>query len=185
MYEIHTAETPNPNAYKFMIATELLFEDNYQYQRTDFPEESVFLSQIFKHPGIRQIYCADRFFTVTKEPDADWFEIAGYVRKTIIYYLTPEAIAFLTEGEIAKKHKIQSPNSDNPNLNEWFSSKILPATEQDGGGMFLRRTTDDTVIVEPVGACVGCPYIDQTLEQGILEPLKNISSSLTKIEWKV
>lgn len=44
---------------------------------------------------------------------------------------------------------------------------IRPALHVDGGDLVLREVVGDTVTVELVGACVGCPLSMETLTAGI------------------
>ena len=182
MYEIHTQETPNPKAYIFRLVNNFYSEHNLEFTRENHPD-NVFLNDLFQHHSIQRIYLCANFFTVVQDGSCSWFETAGYVRRAILFHLTPSVIQELMRDEVLNSYRIHPPSSENPFLNEWFSTKILPATQQDGGGMFLREIIDDTLILQRVGACVGCPYVDITLEQGILKPLQNILPNISKIEW--
>jgi Fe-S cluster biogenesis protein NfuA len=183
MYEIYTQETPNPNAYLFRLATEPFSEYNLEFTRENHPSDNAFLTDLFGHRAITRVYICDNFLTIVQDGSAIWFEVAGYVRRAIMHHFSPDTIRELTDEAILTKYQVIPPNSENPFLNEWFSTKILPATEKDGGGMFLRDVVGDTLILQRVGACVTCPYVDITLEQGILKPLQNVLPNVQKITW--
>lgn len=60
---------------------------------------------------------------------------------------------------------------------------IRPALQADGGDIVLHEVHEDTglVEVELVGACVGCPMSDQTLQVGVERILRDRVDGVTRV----
>lgn len=59
--------------------------------------------------------------------------------------------------------------------------KIRPFLISDGGNVEFVKYEDDIVYIKMLGACVGCPLIDNTLEDGIETVLKQEVPSIKKV----
>jgi Fe-S cluster biogenesis protein NfuA len=60
---------------------------------------------------------------------------------------------------------------------------IRPAVQQDGGDIELAGvTTDGTVRIRFLGACVGCPSSEITLREGIARNLRERIPEVTEVE---
>jgi Fe-S cluster biogenesis protein NfuA len=60
---------------------------------------------------------------------------------------------------------------------------IRPAVQQDGGDIELVGvTTDGTVRIRFLGACVGCPSSEITLREGIARNLRERIPEVTEVE---
>ena len=60
---------------------------------------------------------------------------------------------------------------------------IRPALQADGGDIVLHDVHEDTglVEVELVGACVGCPMSDQTLQVGVERIMRDRVDGVTRV----
>jgi Fe-S cluster biogenesis protein NfuA len=157
-------ETPNPNAYKFYVDRRLLPLGAYQLTKNE-KSGVIFLDQLITLSYIESVYVGFDFITIQKNSEIEWYELIDTVKQLAARYLPqsdwnaliPNCNSAAEFGEIS----------------EYFTRIILPATEKDGGGIFLKNYEPSTGLLEVQirGACQGCPYTRETLLKGILAPL--------------
>lgn len=165
--ELYSQATPNPNAYRFVASLELLPEGYVEFTRGDYATNSPhsLASLVFAYPEIERITVAANFITLTKQPHADW--------DLLLPLLRPAMADWLREKPAVFTPTLPLPHAaDLTQVAEYFRQRILPATAEDGGGIYLLGQTPEALLVRTVGACTGCPHLPTTLRQGILEPLQ-------------
>lgn len=171
-------KTPNPLAFKFATSLILMPEGAYEVRREDPPSGLPFLDDIFARWPISRIYIASNFITLMRQEEADWMELSMEIRDYITLAIREGRFE---PGVVPSQFRIDSWNG-HPGLHEFFTRRILPATEQDGGGIFLSGYDDGVLQVSVAGACHSCPYAQQTIEQGIVEPLNKGIAKLKKVQ---
>jgi Fe-S cluster biogenesis protein NfuA len=159
--------TPNPNAYKFPTSVMLVPEGAYEIRREDFPTGLPTMDAFFQNWPLERVYVASNFVTATKPQEVDWFECSQAIRDYLAEGLRLGSLDFATLPERFRLDLV--PNSGE--LNEFFVKRILPATEQDGGGIFLKAFENGEMQLMVAGACTGCPHAPDTIQKGIVEPL--------------
>lgn len=175
---VFTQKTPNPNAYKFPTSIELVPEGSYEFRKEDAPTGCAFVDHFFNSWDVERVYIASNFVTVLKAEGTEWFEFSRDVRDFISEAIRDE---LYSPERLPATFRLQTAN-DHPQLNEWFAGTILPATEKDGGGIFLKSYNDGELRIGLAGACYNCPYAPQTIQKGIAEPLHRQLGELKKIK---
>ncbi|MCS6905618.1 MAG: NifU N-terminal domain-containing protein [Bacteroidia bacterium] len=161
---IQVEVTPNPRACKFYVDSEILKEGAFEIRKTK-KSGVIFLDELLSLEWVDSIYVGNHFFTVLKNVDTDWQEFIPIIKEYAADYFSVSDWNLLT------------PNCQNASnwgfISEFFARFILPATEKDGGGIFLQGYDSKAGVVEIKisGACRGCPYTRETLLKGILRPL--------------
>jgi Fe-S cluster biogenesis protein NfuA len=156
--------TPNPNAYKFYMDRQLLHSGAYQLTKGE-KSGVIFLDQLIALTYIESIYVGFEFITIQKNPSIEWYEVVDIVKRLAAKYLPQSDWSALI------------PNCNSAaefgEISEYFTHVILPATEKDGGGIFLKNYEPSSGLIEVQirGACQGCPHTRETLLKGILGPL--------------
>ena len=77
-------ETPNPQAGKFTVGRTLV--EGRSGRTFDTPEAArgtPAAERLFAEPGVRSVFMVADFVTVTKDPAADWTELAPRVRAAL------------------------------------------------------------------------------------------------------
>lgn len=165
--EIVIQETPNPRARKFLLSVPLYDHGHAQLVRGEpGAEDSLLGASLFAVPAVQLLYLSDGFITVLLTQGATWEEHQLAIRTAI-----QEAWA---RQENAKHPLLPAPVLPavvNHPAGEDFRTRILPATEQDGGGIYLVAASETELSVQLKGACVACPYLPMTIQKGILNPL--------------
>jgi len=160
-------KTPNPDAYKFVSSTPLIETGGYEVKRSDMPTGVPWIDTVFESWSVDRVYVAQNFITALKSQDADWTTFDREMRE----FLT----AMIREGEFNEQvfpdvYAVSNLATDEQ-LVPFFQQRILPATQQDGGGIYLKAYHDGEMELVLTGACFNCPHAPTTVQKGIVEPL--------------
>ncbi len=85
--KIRIAGTPNPNAAKFEVRRAIFDAEGRSYFERPPAGENPLAERIFGVRGVRAVFMADNFVTVTKEEDVGWPEIIDDIRDAILQEL--------------------------------------------------------------------------------------------------
>lgn len=166
---LQTRATPNPNAYVFEFPDiEELAPWPLEASKAQAPTGLPLFDRLLAVEAVERVYVAGNFVTVVKRSDVEWFELTVELRSIIRSSLDFRALA---DAERTAALRIPPLSADHPLVHEWFAQRILPATERDGGGIYVRQYDAGRLLVQPVGACFGCPHFGQTVEMGVRQPL--------------
>ncbi|MCS7073929.1 MAG: NifU family protein [Bacteroidia bacterium] len=161
---IQTESTPNPDVYKFVTNQTLFTVPGIEVCLDDELKPSGLIQELFRFP-LSRIYLAGDFIAVEKKPEADWTILAAQIRQTVRNWLSAGKPIFETTVERTN----HSPSSHiQEQINSWLFTTIVPATNLDGGAMVVSNIEGNTVTIKALGACKGCPYVQETLQKGVL-----------------
>ena len=109
---IYTEANPNPNSLKF-VANFMLMPEGVS---RDFPdiksaEEAPLAIKLFEKSYVKRVFYMSNFITVTKDDEADWYEIKGEVL-TIIKSHLEAGLQILTEKEVKENHHVAASDTD-------------------------------------------------------------------------
>lgn len=169
--EVVAQTTPNPRAHRFLTTVELLPEGALELVRGEAHAPSPLLEALWALPGVERVYVAGHFVTVLRTAEVEWYELAPQVRQALKAVLAEAPIdrPLLTPPAPVTE---PPPAEHEPALQEWFRTRILPATEQDGGALFFEGLEGGRLRLRARGACQSCPYLAETVQKGILAPLR-------------
>lgn len=172
LIDVVAQSTPNPLAHCFLTTVELLPTGAAELGRGEAYAPSALLDALFALEGVERVYVAGHFVTVLRAPEADWAALAVQVRQALRAVLSqaPEGQPLLTPP--APVSQAPAPEAE-PALQEWFRTRILPATERDGGAIFFEGLEAGQLVLQARGACQSCPYLAETVQKGILAPLRS------------
>jgi NFU1 iron-sulfur cluster scaffold homolog, mitochondrial len=170
LLDVVAQATPNPAAHRFLTTVELLPEGALELHRGEDHAPSLLLDALLAIEGVRSLYVAGHFVTVTKAATHEWFELLPQLRQALLDVLGQN------EGPlalVAPTPVTEAPEAEHePGLQEWFRTRILPATESDGGAIFFEGVADGQLRLQARGACASCPHLATTVQKGILGPLR-------------
>ena len=75
--------TPNINALKFLINRRLTEGKSRTFRAPEEAGEVPLARALLSIPGVVQVFFLNDFITITRDPQADWDEIAGQVEGAI------------------------------------------------------------------------------------------------------
>lgn len=153
----------------FAVKAPAEFRDAKSLRRSPLAEN------IFDFGGIISVLITPDCLSVTKEPSADWGELKPQV--------LAEIMDFLIKGEAVLKETNESEKDDIVSqIIGLLDARIRPAVQKDGGDIVFKSFINGIVYVEMRGKCVGCPYSQRTLKDGVERVLKNYIKEVIAVE---
>jgi Fe-S cluster biogenesis protein NfuA len=170
-------KTPNPEAFKFPSSEPVVSDGPWEFTEANHPASHPFVAAFFTNWPVERIYIGPDFVTVLKKPTVEWFEIVREVREHIQSAVREDRIG---QGDFPDDARIFNDPADSQ-LEAYFNERILPATERDGGGIFIQEFRNGQMTLKLAGACVNCPYAPNTIQEGIVKPLSGAVPNLKHI----
>lgn len=171
---IETEQTPNPATLKFLPGQTVLADGAADFRDAAACAHAPLAKLLFAVDGVKGVFLARDFITVTKSEDKDWRSLKPHVLAAIMDHFVSglpamEAAGASTapttenglEGEIIKQ------------IRELIEQRVRPAVAQDGGDITFNRFEDGVVYLNLKGSCAGCPSSTATLKSGIENMLKH------------
>ena len=119
---------------------------------------------IFDLGGVTSVVITPDCLSVTKEEGALWDDLKPQV--------LAEIRDFLSRGEAPVREGEETAEDVVHNIVGLLNARIRPAIRKDGGDIVFRGFEDGIVYVELQGKCVGCPYSQRTLKDGVEKLLR-------------
>jgi NFU1 iron-sulfur cluster scaffold homolog, mitochondrial len=177
---ILTEHTPNPDALKFVPHVALTCGASHWCAS---PADAPLAAQLFALEGVRRVFIAPDFVTVTRAPDGPGWADLRYAVISVI----PE---FLEAGEpalAADASAATTPPDDDEiasEIRQVLGLYVRPGVARDGGDVLFERFEPETGIVwvKLQGACGGCPSSRLTLKSGIEQILRRYIPEVLQVE---
>ncbi len=191
---IQTETTPNPDVLKFLPGRDVLGEGVAEYRNAETAQASPLAQALFGLEGVRRVFLAGDFLTVTREPDgASWPQLKAPILAAIMEHYTSGApmlrAAAGGEAESGETgHDDTAYEGDTAQIvaeiKDLLDTRIRPAVAQDGGDITFSRFEAETGVVwlHMRGACSGCPSSSATLKAGVENMLKHYVPEVTRVE---
>ncbi|MCL4155651.1 UNVERIFIED_CONTAM: hypothetical protein GTU68_065976 [Idotea baltica] len=181
---IQTQDTPNPQTLKFLPGVEVLKSGTRSYESADNCNDAPIAASVFKVEGVRSIFLAKDFISVTKEEAQDWEYLKPLVLAAIMDHLLA-GMPTVMETSAEKEQNNKPITSDDEVTNQiidLIETRVRPAVAQDGGDIVFRDFKEGVVYLELQGACSGCPSSSITLKSGIENMLKHYIPEVESVE---
>lgn len=152
---IRVQETPNPNAWKFILDRPVLTDGKATYSTIQEAEHNNLARSLFQIPGVRQIHYFQNVITVTHQFDVESEEIKQQVCAVIQTRMpvhNPNQTV-LDEKKLAR----QNLPPERQKIEEILDRTIRPGLQGDGGDIEVVKFEDNKVYVMYQGACGTCP----------------------------
>lgn len=152
----------------FPIKGSIEFSDVKSLRRSPLAEN------IFDLGGISAIVITPDCLSVTKDVQENWDELKPQI--------LAEIMDFLVKGESLLNQSPLSSDDIIHNIVGLLNARIRPAIQKDGGDIAFRKFENGIVYVELQGKCVGCPYSQRTLKDGVERLLKTYIKEVIAVE---
>ena len=177
---VQTKDTPNPESVQFIPGdgddVQILAEDSnvdgwYVTAKDDRSEilRSPLARELFNVEGVKAVYLAPRYVTVTKYAERKWRELQPQIFDRIIAWVDSGQPALSDEPIITDTTILDDDTEVVAMIKEIIEQRIRPAVQEDGGDIRYVGFEEETGIatVQLAGSCVGCPSSSVTLKQGV------------------
>ena len=129
---------------------------------------------IFDLGGVTSVVITPDCLSVTKEEGALWDDLKPQV--------LAEIMDFLSRGESPVREGEETAEDVVHNIVGLLNARIRPAIRKDGGDIVFRGFENGIVYVELQGKCVGCPYSQRTLKDGVEKLLRTYIKEVIAVE---
>lgn len=186
---IYTEQSPNPNSMKFVLNRELV-PDGLSF---DYAEPSEALKEgknsplavaLFGVDGVRRVFIAGNFITLTKDEDVDWGEILFEVKVFLKDYFEADEPVFVQRTVELNSTRLEADSETVQQIKAALDQYVRPAVESDGGAINFHTFDEETGTVKVLlqGSCSGCPSSTLTLKAGIENLLTRLVPAVKTVE---
>lgn len=152
----------------FPVKGSVEFSDAKSLRRSPLAEN------IFDLGGVTSVVITPDCLSVTKEEGALWDDLKPQV--------LAEIMDFLSRGEAPVREGEETAEDIVHNIVGLLNARIRPAIRKDGGDIVFRGFENGIVYVELQGKCVGCPYSQRTLKDGVEKLLRTYIKEVIAVE---
>lgn len=152
---IRIQETPNPNAWKFVLNKPVLSEGKATYSDAIEAENNLLARSLFEIAGIKQVHFFQNVVTITHTFDSEPDEIhrnVTSVLQTRMPMHNPKQTK-IDEKKIAR----ESLSLEVQQIETILDNTIRPGLQGDGGDLAVVKYEDYKLYVHYEGACGTCP----------------------------
>jgi Fe-S cluster biogenesis protein NfuA len=189
---IQTETTPNPATLKFLPGRIVLEEGVREFAEPEAGAASPLAEGLFRITGVRRVFFAHDFLTVTKHESVDWDLVKAPILAAIMDHFTSgQPILRPKDGQggpDSDAHEAHAYEGDAAavveEIKDLLDSRIRPAVAQDGGDILFSKFEPETGVVwlHMRGACSGCPSSAATLKAGVENMLRHYVPEVTRVE---
>ena len=131
--------------------------------------------KIFDLGDIKSVVLSGDCISVVKNDAGNWQALKPQIMAEIMDFVVSGAEIVIEKNERTREDILA-------NVNALLEARIKPAIKKDGGDIILRLFEDGVVYVELKGKCVGCPYANRTLKDGVEKLLKTYIPEVKAVE---
>lgn len=152
---IRIQETPNPNAWKFVLNKTVLNDGKATYVEPKEAENNLLARSLFEISGVKQVHFFQNVVTITHTFDSDPEEIHKNV-SSVLETRMPAHNPQQTKVD-EKKMARESLPADVQKIESILDDTIRPGLQGDGGDIAVVKYEDNKLYVYYEGACGTCP----------------------------
>lgn len=181
---IQTEPTPNPATLKFVPGEDVLGSGTADFPAPEAAHVSPLARRIFAVDGVRAVFLAGDFITVTKDEAVEWAHIRPAILGAIMEHYQSGAPAIEGEAAAAGGHAEGEGGPDGDiirQIKELLDTRVRPAVAQDGGDITFHGFERGIVYLHMQGACSGCPSSTITLKMGIENLLRHYIPEVVEV----
>jgi Fe-S cluster biogenesis protein NfuA len=186
---IQTSETPNPNALKFHMDTQVLLQGSRSFADKESAQKDPAAKALFELPQVTSVFYINDVVTVNKGPESVWNElippIADILEEHLKVQIGSESTSQGTTASIdVESFEKLSLDEKLQQINGILDETVRPGLAGDGGGVEVLELDGSLLKVHYEGACGSCPsasegtlqYIEQTLRQRVHPSLQVLAT---------
>ena len=167
--------SPDENIMHFYPQTELKIKETCECVDHKTLRRSPLAEKIFDLGGIKSVVLTPDCVSVVKNDEKTWQSLKPQILAEIMDFAVSGADAVIAKDEASEDFVLT-------NIQSLLEARIRPAIKKDGGDIVLRSYDGGVVYVELKGKCVGCPYAQRTLKEGVEKILKSYIPQIKSVE---
>jgi Fe-S cluster biogenesis protein NfuA len=182
---IQTESTPNPESLKFLPGKPVLESGTAQFRSYAEAQASPLAKRLFKIEGVKSVFFAQEFITITKDPDTAWSVVKPHVFSQVMDFYAEGGKVLDDVSTGAVDTAITDDDSEVvAMIKELIETRVRPSVQDDGGDIVFKSFNEETgvVLVQLQGSCSGCPSSSVTLKSGIENMMMHYIPEVTSVE---
>ncbi len=173
--QIEIQESNDKNIMHFYPEGGLNIKNSSEYSDVKSIRKSPLAENLFDLGGICSVMMTPDCISVTKEEGTSWEVLKPQILAEIMDFLASGA-DIVVDGESVNEEELLQK------IEGLLNARIRPAVQKDGGDIKLKLFENGVVYVELQGKCVGCPYAQRTLKDGVEKLLKTYIPEVKAVE---
>lgn len=179
---IQTEATPNPEALKFLPGCPVLVAGTATFTQESGAEASPLAARVLAVAGVREVFLASDFLSVTKAPTAEWMSLKPAILGAIMEHYQSGAPVMLEPADEGVAESFAAEDAEIVvQIKELLDTRVRPAVARDGGDIVFQGFDQGVVYLHMQGACSGCPSSTATLKMGIEQLLKHYVPEVVEV----
>ncbi|KAG8461805.1 hypothetical protein KFE25_001423 [Diacronema lutheri] len=182
---IQTENTPNPESLKFLPGKPVLDAGTAEFRSFRDAQASPLAKRLFQIDGVKSVFFAQEFITVTKDPAVAWSIIKPHVFSHVMDFYAEGGPVLDAAGTGASDTLITGDDSEVvAMIKELIETRVRPSVQEDGGDIVFKSFDEETgiVLLKLQGSCSGCPSSSVTLKSGIENMMMHYIPEVTAVE---
>ena len=178
---IQTEDTPNPETLKFIPGNIILKTGTADFSSKVVASDSPLASRLFEVDGVRRVFLATSFISITKDPNFDWNSLKPAILTGIMEHFSSGLPAIYETVEKDFESKNDEDSETIKQIKDLLETRVRPAVAMDGGDITFCSFESGIVTLQMKGACAGCPSSTATLKMGIENMLRHYIPEVTEV----
>lgn len=166
--DIQIQPTPNPNALKFILSTDVRNEGKTSFKNPNQAKDVPLAASLFDLRGVDQIHFFQNVITVSKFTFEPWDNLEPSIVTTIENMIEDHDPNFKEHDPEVERRKNLS--KEMLQIEEILDRRIRPGLQGDGGDLACVSYENKVLIIKYQGACGTCP----SSTTGTLEAIRSI-----------
>ena len=172
---IDTQNSADENIMHFYPEGGLNIKSSSEYSDAKSMRKSPLAENLFDLGSVCSVLITPDCVSVTKKTEASWDVLKPQILAELMDFLSSGA-GLVVDDEKADESELVH------RIEGLLSARIRPAIQSDGGDIELKKYENGIVYVEMHGKCVGCPYAERTLKDGVEKLLKTYIPEVKAVE---
>eukprot|EP00306_Pavlova_sp_CCMP459_P010725 CAMPEP_0185191482 /NCGR_PEP_ID=MMETSP1140-20130426/15518_1 /TAXON_ID=298111 /ORGANISM="Pavlova sp., Strain CCMP459" /LENGTH=251 /DNA_ID=CAMNT_0027758187 /DNA_START=32 /DNA_END=787 /DNA_ORIENTATION=- len=182
---IQTENTPNPESLKFLPGKPVLDTGTAEFKSFREAQVSPLAKRLFQIDGIKSVFFAQDFITITKAEETPWSMVKPHVFSHIMDFYAEGGKVLNDANEGISDTQITDDDSEVvAMIKELIETRVRPSVQEDGGDIVFKSFDEETgvVLLKLQGSCSGCPSSSITLKSGIENMMMHYIPEVTAVE---
>ncbi len=172
---IETQMSSDNNLMHFYPEKKLDIKNSSEYSDAKSIRRSPLAENLFDLGDIKSVMITPDCISVTKNDSGSWDILKPQILAEIMDFL-------ISGQEIVLENKTMSAEELEHKINGLLNARIRPTIQKDGGDIAVKKIENGIVYVELQGKCVGCPYAQRTLKDGVEKIIRNYIPEVKAVE---
>ena len=148
--------TPNPNALKFVLDTEVIDRGKASFNDISECDHIPLVRDIISIEGVLQVHLFENVISVTKS-DLEWDDLTPKIESVIVTRLPSHDINFNQKQEEQQVKKRENLPLEIRQIEDILDDTVRIGLRADGGDIEVLELEDNRLYVKYEGACGTCP----------------------------